>query len=120
MQKGIVNYFFAAGHALSRAASSCSELGIQPDLGSVDFSWNDENGVKHCGHASWLMHSPINPVAETAIQEFKFIVSDLDQMLERVSSLGIKLERQYESDFGRFARLIDTNGMRIEMWQPND
>ncbi len=120
MQKVVSNYFAAACSALSRAASSCCTLSIQPDLGSVDFSWNDASGAQHCGHTSWLMHSPVTGGADAALHEFKFMVLDLEQMLERASRIGIKLERQYESDFGRFAKLIDTNGVRIEIWQPTE
>lgn len=114
----ISNYFLAAGSALSRASSRCRKLGIQPNLGSVDFPWKDERGVGHSGHAAWFMHSPINPGVDAAPPEFKFVISDLDQLLERASRLGIVLERHYESEFGRFATLIDTNRVRIEVWQP--
>lgn len=48
-------------------------------------------------------------------------VSGLDAMCERLSALGIAIERRAEWDSpetGRFARIHDPQGNPIELWEP--
>ncbi len=48
-----------------------------------------------------------------------YIVDDLNALLERLEKEGVRigLKRQDES-YGRFARIYDPDGNKIELWQP--
>ena len=49
-----------------------------------------------------------------------FVVDDLDGVLARAAEQGVEpLEIKDEDSFGRFAWLVDADGMKIELWQPN-
>jgi predicted enzyme related to lactoylglutathione lyase len=48
-----------------------------------------------------------------------FAVDDLDAMLARVEAEGVKvLGREDQDAHGRFAWILDPEGMKIELWQP--
>jgi len=48
------------------------------------------------------------------------IVADLDALIARIEAAGETLVGAPESyDYGRFAWLVDPDGVKIELWQPN-
>ena len=47
------------------------------------------------------------------------IVSDLDALLERIAASGTDLIGEPQSfDYGRFAWVMDPDGVKIELWEP--
>ena len=49
-----------------------------------------------------------------------FVVDDLDGVLAHAAAEGVQpIETKLDDPFGRFASLIDCDGMKIELWQPN-
>lgn len=45
-------------------------------------------------------------------------VDDLDALLEQLLAAGIEIDPKREnSDYGRFAWIVDPEGNRIELWQ---
>lgn len=49
-------------------------------------------------------------------------VTELDEMIERLTSAGIEVETrpEWESQFGRFVRIQDPEGLPIELWELAD
>jgi predicted enzyme related to lactoylglutathione lyase len=46
-------------------------------------------------------------------------VDNLDALLADLKRSGIEIDPQREDcDYGRFARIIDPDGNRIELWEP--
>jgi predicted enzyme related to lactoylglutathione lyase len=46
-------------------------------------------------------------------------VADLDALLEQLRDEGVQIdERREDSEYGRFAWIVDPEGNRIELWQP--
>ncbi len=49
-----------------------------------------------------------------------FVVDDLDGVLAHAAAEGVEpLEIKSDDTIGRFASLVDPDGMKIELWQPN-
>ena len=49
-----------------------------------------------------------------------FVVDDRDGVLARAAEQGVKPAKMTTDDtFGRFAWLLDPDGMKIELWQAN-
>ena len=48
-----------------------------------------------------------------------YIVDDLDALLERLQKEGVKVDpKRQDEDYGRFAWIYDSDGSKIELWQP--
>ncbi len=47
------------------------------------------------------------------------MVDDLDAMLVRLADKGVPLANEPETyDYGKFAWVMDPNGIKVELWQP--
>lgn len=47
------------------------------------------------------------------------IIDDMDAMLARLKDKGVALEGEPENfDYGKFAWVMDPNGIKVELWQP--
>jgi predicted enzyme related to lactoylglutathione lyase len=47
------------------------------------------------------------------------MIDDMDSMLARLSEKSVALEGEPQDlDYGRFAWVMDPNGVKIELWQP--
>lgn len=76
------------------------------------------------GHPSVLVWTPL-PTASgymaPSTREFMidFAVDDLDAIIARLTSKGVKILKRDDSDpDGSFAWILDPDGAKIELWQP--
>ena len=48
-----------------------------------------------------------------------YIVDGLDAMLERLQEEGVKIDpKRMNEPYGRFAWIYDSDGNKIELWEP--
>jgi catechol 2,3-dioxygenase-like lactoylglutathione lyase family enzyme len=48
-----------------------------------------------------------------------YIVEDLDGLLERLAAEGVSIDpKRQDADYGRFAWIYDSDGNKIELWEP--
>lgn len=48
-----------------------------------------------------------------------YIVDDMDALLDRLKHEGVKIDpKQMNESYGRFAWIYDSDGNKIELWQP--
>lgn len=47
-----------------------------------------------------------------------FAVDDMDAMVARLKGKGVAILKQEDSEEGRFAWVLDPDGVKIELWQP--
>ena len=49
-----------------------------------------------------------------------YIVDDLDALLDRLKQEGVKIDaKRMDESYGRFAWIYDSDGNKIELWQPS-
>ena len=49
-----------------------------------------------------------------------YIVDDMDALLDRLKQEGVKIDpKRMAESFGRFAWIYDSDGNKIELWQPS-
>jgi len=47
------------------------------------------------------------------------IVDDMDALLDRLKQEGVKIDpKRMDESYGRFAWIYDSDGNKIELWQP--
>ena len=117
---GIGGVFFKAQDPKGMAAWYKEHLGIQASHGYADFSWREQDHPDQIGHTAWTIF-PTNAAhfgQSSSSFMINYRVSHLEQILERLRRDGVKIEKIEDSDFGRFAWIMDPEGNRVELWEP--
>ena len=117
---GIGGVFFKASNPKAMAAWYRQNLGIQSQHGYSDFTWRDQAHPDQIGHTTWAVF-PTNTTyfgQSPSSLMINYRVANLDRMLEQLRRNGVKIEKVQDSDYGRFAWIMDPEGNRIELWEP--
>jgi len=117
---GIGGVFFKVKDPKAMAAWYRKNLGIQSKGGFADFSWRDKDHPEETGHTAWAIF-PTNTTyfgQSPSTLMINYRVANLDRMLEQLRKSGVTIEKVEDSDFGRFAWIVDPEGNRIELWEP--
>jgi catechol 2,3-dioxygenase-like lactoylglutathione lyase family enzyme len=90
-------------------------LGIGGEWGA-SFRWADGDGD------AYSMLSPFPPgtdyfVPSPAQFMINLRVDDLDTMIDELSAKGVDILGLQDEEYGRFAWIIDCDGLKIELWQ---
>ncbi len=73
---------------------------------------------------AYQVWTPFEPTAEqfepsTAPYMLNLMVDDLEAVLARAEAEGVDaIGRQDDDTFGKFAWVIDLNGLKLELWEP--
>ncbi|WP_366927230.1 VOC family protein [Flavobacterium sp.] len=118
---GIGGFFFKAKDPETLKNWYAKHLGIPVDQYGWTFWWKDENG-NDCA-TQWSVFKEDSayyaPSEKPFMQNLR--VENLDRLLEQLKSENIAIIGQPEAhDYGKFAWILDPEGNKIELWQPND
>lgn len=96
-------------------------LGMDTDRYGWSFWWKDQEG-KDC-MTQW---SPMAENTDHFLPSHKqfmmnFRVENLEQLLDVLKAEGVQVVGQIERyDYGKFAWILDPEGNKLELWEPND
>lgn len=119
---GIGGIFFKAKDAPALREWYQRHLGVdvQP-WGGAAFSWADSNGTPTAGTTIWsVAPDTSNQFAPgTATFMVNYRVDDVHALVAALKAEGCNvLDKVDESEFGKFAWVIDPEGNKVELWQP--
>ena len=119
---GIGGIFFNAKDAPALQAWYKRHLGIDvQDWGGAAFTWTGDDGKTMAGTSIWSIGSASrNQFApSTAPFMINYRVDDLHALVNVLREEGCNvLEKIDESEYGKFAWVIDPEGNKVELWQP--
>ena len=98
-----------------------THLGLNTDDYGCTFWWKDEEGNK-CS-TQWSPFKEDTNYFEPSKKEFmmNFRVENLVELLKVLKEEGVKIVGEMEEfDYGKFAWIIDSEGNKIELWEPID
>ncbi|MEI2810347.1 MAG: VOC family protein [Nocardioides sp.] len=110
---GIGGLFFRSRDPEARAAWYAEHLGIEAGQQSI---WHQEAGM--------TVFAPFEADSDYFAADHAFMlnlrVTDIDGLAQRLVAAGIEVERrgEWETEYGRFARIHDPEGLPIELWEP--
>jgi predicted enzyme related to lactoylglutathione lyase len=119
---GIGGIFFKAKDAPALQAWYKQHLGIEVQTwGGTAFKWADHLGQPISGTTIWSISSahadPFTPSAAPFMINYR--VDDLFALVKALRDEGCNvLEKIDDSEYGKFAWVIDPEGNKIELWQP--
>ena len=119
---GIGGIFFKAKDAPALHAWYKRHLGIDvQEWGGASFDWTDSKGKPVGGTTAWLIASEKSDqfAPSTAPFMINYRVDDLLALVKILREEGCNvLEKVDDSEYGKFAWVIDPEGNKIELWQP--
>tara|TARA_R110000796_G_scaffold102044_1_gene210869 strand:- start:3022 stop:3420 length:399 start_codon:yes stop_codon:yes gene_type:complete len=119
---GIGGIFFKAKDAPALQAWYKRHLGIDvQEWGGTAFSWNDSNDKPTGGTTIWAVSSDKSDQFAPSQAPFmiNYRVEDLHAVVAALKAEGCNvLDKIDESEYGKFAWVIDPEGNKVELWQP--
>jgi predicted enzyme related to lactoylglutathione lyase len=116
---GIGGIFFKANDPAALQSWYKRHLGIdvQP-WGGAAFTWTDDEGKPVGGTTAWsIVSAQSDQFAATFMVNYR--VEDLLALVKVLREEGCNvLEKVDDSEYGKFAWVIDPEGNKIELWQP--
>lgn len=119
---GIGGIFFKANDAPTLHAWYKRHLGIDvQSWGGTAFSWSDEEGRPTGGSTIWSISARESDTFAPSSAAFmiNYRVDDLHGLVKLLKEEGCQvLDKIDESEYGKFAWVIDPEGNKVELWQP--
>ena len=119
---GVGGIFFKAKDAPSLQAWYKRHLGIDVQAwGGAAFTWTDAEGKPVAGTTVWSIGPQAGDHFAPSSAPFmvNYRVEDLHALVKVLKEEGCNvLEKIDESEYGKFAWVIDPEGNKVELWQP--
>lgn len=97
-------------------------LGIDvQDWGGTSFPWTDSEGKPTAGTTIWTVNDATSNsfAPSTAPFMVNYRVADLDALVETLKTEGCNvLDKSDDSEYGKFAWVMDPDGNKVELWEP--
>ncbi len=119
---GIGGIFFLARDPASLCAWYKEHLGIDVQRwGGAAFSWADAEGNPTAGTTAWSIGDASGDGFAPSASPFmvNYRVNDVHTLVAALKAEGCNvLEKIDESEYGKFAWVIDPEGNKVELWEP--
>jgi len=100
-----------------------THLGLETnEYGSV-FEWRQGADSTKKGFSQWSPFAETTKYFEPSEREFmiNYRVADLEALVVELKKEGVTIVDAIETyDYGKFVHIMDTEGNKIELWEPND
>ena len=117
---GIGGVFFKSANRDQMREWYSKHLGLADKGQGVMLPWREHDDPQKERVTAWTIF-PASTTYLPAAQPFmiNYIVDDLDALLDRLKQDGVKIDsKRGNESYGRFAWIYDSDGNKIELWQP--
>lgn len=118
---GLGGFFFKSNDSKKLVEWYGKHLGLKTDAYGSTFWWKDKEG-NDCS-TQWSPFKADTNYFEPSEKQFmqNFRVHNLELLLENLKQEGVTVVGEMESyDYGKFGWILDPEGNKIELWEPND
>jgi predicted enzyme related to lactoylglutathione lyase len=98
-------------------------LGIESDKYGGAFEWRHSQDPDKKGYTAWSVFDSQTEYTKPSTKEFmiNYRVENLEELLKTLEKEGVEIVGKMESfEYGKFGWIMDPNGIKIELWEPND
>jgi predicted enzyme related to lactoylglutathione lyase len=95
-------------------------LGLDTDQWGTNFEWRQSDEPAKKGFTQWSPASEKSTHFEGPIM-INYRVENLEWLVEQLKHEGVTILNEITSfEYGKFAHILDNEGNKIELWEPND
>jgi predicted enzyme related to lactoylglutathione lyase len=98
-------------------------LGLNTDQYGTNFEWREGADSSKIAFTQWSPFKESTTYFAPSVKEFmiNYRVINLENLIKQLKTNGITLLDTIEKfNYGKFAHLLDLEGNKIELWEPND
>ena len=100
-----------------------TNLGLDTDQYGTNFEWHQGADSSKKGFTQWSPFTESTKYFEPSTKEFmiNYLVENLESLVEDLVKNGVTITDKIESfEYGKFVHILDIEGNKIELWEPND
>jgi len=120
---GIGGIFFKCKDPKKMTEWYKTHLGLDTNPYGATFEWYESADSTKKGQTQWSPFAETTKYFEPSTKDFmiNYRVDDLEALVEELKKEGVTIVDKIEnSDYGKFVHIIDMEGNKIELWEPND
>jgi predicted enzyme related to lactoylglutathione lyase len=98
-------------------------LGFDTTPYGTTFEWREAADSTKKGATQWSPFAETTKYFEPSTKDFmiNYRVENLEALVEQLKNEGVTILDKIEaSDYGKFVHIIDVEGNKVELWEPND
>jgi predicted enzyme related to lactoylglutathione lyase len=120
---GIGGIFFKCKDVEEMRQWYSTHLGLNVDQYGTTFEWRQADDSTKRGFTQWSAFKETTKYFEPSKKEFmiNYRVENLTALVEELKKEGVNVvDTIQEFDYGKFVHILDPEGNKIELWEPND
>ncbi len=98
-------------------------LGLDTGQWGTTFEWRQADEGTKKGFTQWSPFSDSSTYFEPSEKDFmiNYRVQNIEALLEELIKEGVTVLDEIETyDYGKFVHILDAEGNKVELWEPND
>ena len=118
---GIGGVFFKSANRDQTREWYAKHLGLNDTGHGAMLPWRDHEDPQKERTTVWTVFPATTKYFDPSPAAFmiNYIVDDMDALLDRLKKEGVKIDpNRMDESYGRFAWIYDSDGNKIELWQP--
>ncbi len=100
-----------------------THLGLNTNQYGAVFEWRQGADSTRKGFTQWSPFSETTKYFEPSAKDFmiNYRVENLEALVEQLKKEGVTVTDKIETaEYGKFVHILDMEGNKIELWEPND
>jgi predicted enzyme related to lactoylglutathione lyase len=100
-----------------------AHLGLNTNQYGTVFEWRQGADTSKKGFTQWSPFSEKTKYFEPSTKDFmiNYRVENLEQLVEQLIKEGVTIADKIQTvEYGKFVHIIDVEGNKVELWEPND
>jgi predicted enzyme related to lactoylglutathione lyase len=120
---GIGGIFFKCKDPKNMKEWYKTHLGFDTNSYGTSFEWRRAADPTKKGSTQWSPFAETTKYFEPSTKDFmiNYRVENLEALVEQLKNEGVTIVDKIDaSEYGKFIHIIDVEGNKIELWEPND
>lgn len=120
---GIGGIFFKCKDPKKMREWYATNLGLNTNAYGAVFEWRQGADTTKKGFTQWSPFKETTKYFEPSTKDFmiNYRVDNMEELIDQLKKGGVIIVDKIETaEYGKFVHIMDTEGNKIELWEPND